>query len=134
MPEAFIAEVDECAQGTPSHPASNKCLDTDMEIDWDQERLRHEKAIERILSERDPKRIKEGIEAYKRDLPQLLRDDKEQHAVAYDGSTRVGIARTRAELLADLKRRGLENNKSLFVKIVSSLEDDKETSCLSNHL
>jgi len=103
-----------------------------MDVDWEQERLRQDKAIERILAERDPKRVEEGIEAYKRDLPQLLRDDKERYAVAYDGSSRVGIAETRERLLADLKRRGLANNKNLFIKIVSSLEDNRETSCSSN--
>src|SRR5438093_1909604 len=110
MPEAFIAEVDDCASGTPSHPANNQ-WGADMDIDWEQERLRQDKAIERILAERDPQRVKEGIEAYKRDLPQLLRDDKERYAVAYDGSNRVGIAETRESLLADLERRGLANNK-----------------------
>jgi hypothetical protein len=134
MVEAFIAEVDDCTPGRSSHSASNPCGDIDMEIDWEQESLSQQKDIERILSERDPKRIKEAIEAYKRDLPQLLRDDKERYAVAYDGSNRVGIAKTRQNLLADLKRRGLENNKSLFIKIVSSLEDNKEVLCTSTHI
>ncbi len=131
MPEAFIAEVDDCAPRTPSHPANNQ-QGADMDIDWEQERLRQDKAIERILAERDPKRVEEGIEAYQRDLPQLLRDDKERYAIAYDGSNRVGIAETCESLLADLKRRGLANNKNLFIKIISSLEDNRETSCSSN--
>jgi hypothetical protein len=66
-----------------------------MDIDWEQTRLNQEKAIKELLSQRDPKHINEGIEAYKRDLPQLLRDDRERYAVAYDGSVRVGIAKTR---------------------------------------
>jgi hypothetical protein len=135
MPESFIAEVDDCAPGTLSHPATNKWgVDMEMETDWEQERLAQEKTIQRILSQRDPKRIKEAIEAYKRDLPQLLRDDKERCVVAYDGSTQVGIAESREKLLADLKRKGLANNNNLFIKIVSSLKDSKETSCSSNHL
>ena len=48
-------------------------------------------------------------------------------------AVRVGIAKTREILLADLKRKGLASNKSLFIKIVSSLED-KENSCTSNRL
>jgi hypothetical protein len=103
-----------------------------MDIDWEQERLNQDQAMARLLAGRDPKRIKEGIEAYKRDLPQLLREDKERYAVAYDGGLRIGIAETRASLLADLKRRGLGDNKSLFIKIVSRLED-REPSCASNH-
>lgn len=105
-----------------------------MDTDWEQDRLAREKAMGLMLSGRDPRRVEEGIEAYKRDLPQLLGDDKEQYAVAYDGNTQVGIAKTREKLLADLKRKGLGNNKSLFIKIVSSLEDTKENSCFCNHL
>jgi hypothetical protein len=134
MVEAFIAEVDDCAPGSSSHSAISPCGDIDMEIDWEQERLNQQKAIEQMLSERNPERIKQAIEAYKRDLPQLLRDDKGRYAVAYDGSTRVGIAKTRQNLLADLKRKGLENNKNLFIKIVSGLEDSKEVLCTSTHI
>jgi len=100
-----------------------------MEIDWEQERLNRESAIERMLSERNPDRIREGIEAYKRDLPQLLRTDKERHVAAYDGGTQVGIAKTREKLLIELEQKGLANNKSLFIKIISSLEDNEEKFC-----
>lgn len=133
MVEDFSAEGDDRASGTSSHSANNPCGGVDMEIDWEQVRPNQEKAINELLSQRDPEHIKEGIEAYNRDLPHLLRDNKERYAVAYDGSVRVGIAKTREKLLADLKRKGLANNKSLFVKIVSSMED-REKSCASNHL
>src|ERR1700728_2335325 len=99
MPQSFLAEVSDCTPEMPSPPANN-LWGEDMEIDWEQERLGHEKAIDRILAQRDPARIRAGIEAYNRELPQLLRDDKERHVVAYDGSTRVGIAKSREELLA----------------------------------
>ena len=59
MPEAFIAEVDDCAPRTPSHPANNQA-GADMDIDWEQERLRQDKAIERILAERDPSVSRKG--------------------------------------------------------------------------
>ena len=49
MPEAFIAEMDDCTSGTSSHPA-NKQWGADMDIDREQERLRRDEAIERILA------------------------------------------------------------------------------------
>jgi hypothetical protein len=133
LPETFIAEFDDCAHEGPLRSTNNPCLDIDMEVDWEQERLNRERAIERVLSERDSNHIKEGIESYKRDLPQMLREQKERHVVAYDGSQRVGIAKTREELLTELKRKGLANNSSVFIKIISSLEDKKESFCSSNH-
>jgi hypothetical protein len=133
MPQSFVAAEADRPSGMPPQPA-NSLRGGDMDINWEQERLNHDKAIEHVLSDRDPRRIEEGIEAYKRDLPQLLRDDKERHVVAYDGSTRVGIAETREQLLTELERKGLADEKSLFIKIVSSLEDNREDSCSSSHL
>lgn len=89
-------------------------------MDIKQERVDREEAIDRILAQSDPQRIKAGVEAYNRDLPQLLKDGKERHVVAYDGAKQVAIAETRAALFAELKKQGIANNKSILIKLISS--------------
>jgi hypothetical protein len=103
----------------------------DLETDWNEDRIARDRMYEEMLAWRNPERIRQGIEAYTRDLPQLLRDQKERFVVAYDGDTRVGIATTREKLLTQLKQRGISKHDSLFIKIVASLEDKRES--MSSH-
>jgi hypothetical protein len=127
MPDTFMAEVESHTTDETDGNYHNGLWSVDMEIDWDKEQDDLEKLYAQMLSGRNPERIKRGIEAYKRDLPQLVRDQKEHYVVAYDGDTRVGMEKTREKLLSELKRQGVSKNKNLFIKIVSSLEDSKET-------
>jgi hypothetical protein len=133
MSEASMAEIEDRTPDLPPDAAEKPYRDIDTEIDWEQERLNRDKAIERMLSGRNSDLIKVGIAAYRRELPELLRAQKERHVVAYEGSTRVGIARTREQLFVELKRRGLADGASLFIKIISRLEDNKEDSRASDH-
>jgi hypothetical protein len=123
--------VDEWTPDESSPGGTGRCRGVDMETDWEHARLEYERTIEQMLSERNAPRVKQAIEAYKRDLPQLLREDKARHFVAYDGNTRVGLAKTREKLLAELKRKGFAGNRSLFIKIISALEDSVDTSSSS---
>ena len=104
-----------------------------MDTDWKEDRLKRDKIYKELLAGRNPQRIKQGIEAYKRDLPQLLSDHKERYVVAYDGDTRVSIAATREKLLADLKHKGVSDHANLFIKIVSSLEHKRESMSSHSH-
>ena len=125
-PEAFIAEFDESASQSPSPSASDEFWGVHMEIDIEAEIAKRRSAVRQVLSQTNPDRIKAGINAYKRDLPTLLHDHKYRYVVAYDGSTRVGIAPTWESLMLGLKQKGIDKNNNLFIKHVASLDDDSE--------
>jgi len=131
MNETLMPEVDEFAPETPVHNQNPDYWQIDMDTDWNEDRITRDRMYEEMLACRNPEKINQGIDAYTRDLPQLLRDQKERFVVAYDGATRVGIATTREKLLAELKQHGISKHDSLFIKIVTSLEDKRES--MSSH-
>src|SRR4051812_14245801 len=57
-----------------------------------------EAEIQPILSRRKPELIRQGIEAYKRDLPQLLAENRCRQMVAYRGSEMVATGATERQL------------------------------------
>lgn len=126
--ETLIAEFEEDTDASLKS-AADKCRNDDMDIDWDKKRAELDNIYQRTFAGRDPERIRLGIEAYKRDLPQLIRDQKESYVVAYDGDACIGIEKTQEKLMAELKKNGLGLSKqpSLFIKVVSNLEDGRES-------
>ena len=132
IPDTFVAEVGDCAE-TPVPSANAQSWPTDMDTDWNEDRVARDKMYKGQFAGRNHKRIKQGIEAYKRDLAQLLRDRKERHLVAYDGDTQVGMATTREKLLAELEQNGISDRNNLFIKVVSNLEDKRESMLSQNH-
>jgi hypothetical protein len=131
VPDTFMTETDASSSETPVHVANPQCWYDDLDTDWDEDRMKRDKAYDAVLARRNPNKFKEGIEAYRRDLPQLLRDQKDRWVVAYDGDTRIGIATTREQLIVALKQIGIANHDSLFIKIVSGLGDKRES--MSSH-
>ena len=53
--------------------------------------------IERIVAQRNPELIDAGIEAYKRDLPRLLSENRYRQLVAYRGKELVAFGRKRRQ-------------------------------------
>jgi hypothetical protein len=124
--EECIAEFDETTHLAP-HPAELESGDAVMGFDVKHERAKNEAELVRLLAEPHAETIREGIEAYKRDLPKLLADHQEQNVVAYRGSTRLGIAPTRESLVAQLRKQGIrEDEGGLYIKKVRDLDDDDE--------
>ena len=103
--EEYIAEFDENTF-TTSHPADLEGGDAVMEFDIERERAATRDEMQRLLAEPAAETIRQGIEAYKCDLPTLLAKGKDRNVVAYRGEKRLGIAPTRELLLARLEREG----------------------------
>jgi hypothetical protein len=127
MPDTFMAETDECAAGTSTQISNVEAWDADMDTDWELDQVKRDKLYEEMVSRGSLERTQQSIEAYKRDLPQLLRDQKERYVVAYDGDRQLGIASSRAKLLAELRNNGVSDYNGLFIKVVSSLENNRES-------
>ena len=63
--------------------------------------------IDRIVSQQNMPLIEAGIEAYKRDLPRLLSENRYQQWVAYRGAELVALASTRRRLRRMLEEEGI---------------------------
>lgn len=87
----------------------------DMINDLKRDRDLRDAEIKRIVAERDPELIKEGIETYNRDLPRLLDAKKENYHVAYRGNSRIGIAPTREKLKKLLASKNYTKRGELFI-------------------
>jgi hypothetical protein len=85
-----------------------------------------ESAIQRILSHRNPDRIQQGIEAYKRDLASWISKHKEFYVIAYDGSDFVAIAPTHRKLEKKLSRIKDLDRDNLFIACISSPEENED--------
>ena len=79
-----VALIGEAASDRPFDGMPIGCLGP-----ADEERARNRQAaIQRILAQRKPELIQAGIEAYKRDLPRLLAENRYRQLVAYRGEQR----------------------------------------------
>jgi hypothetical protein len=85
-----------------------------------------EAEIQRILAQRKPELIQQGVEAYKRDLPRLLAENRYLQQVAYRGIEQVAIASTRRQLRKKLAKKGFTDWGELFVMTIAPLEIDEE--------
>jgi hypothetical protein len=83
-------------------------------------------AVQQILAQQKPELIQQGVEAYKRDLPRLLADNRYLQQVAYRGNELVAIAATWRQLSRKLRQKGLEAIGELFTITVAPLEPDEE--------
>lgn len=85
-----------------------------------------QEAIDRIVSQRNLPLIEAGIEAYKRDLPRLLSENRYRQWVAYRGAELVAFGSTRRQLRKRLEKRGLTNLGEIFRISVAPLEIDED--------
>ncbi|MBI3410981.1 MAG: hypothetical protein HY040_21825 [Planctomycetes bacterium] len=91
-------------------------------------RKAHDEAIrelERTLGETMPPLIRQGREAFHRDLPELLR----AHAgkwVAYSGQQRLGLGARKTELHAQCLNRGLQSDQFLVLRVEPQCAHDTD--------
>jgi hypothetical protein len=82
--------------------------------------------IERIVAQRNLPLIQEGIEAYKRDLPWLLSENRYRQLVAYRGTEPVAFGRTHRQLRRRLEKKGLTDRGELFITSIAPLDIDED--------
>src|SRR5262245_13652663 len=84
---------------------------TEVEYDPEVARLLKEREVEiqRILAQRNPELIEQGIEAYKRDLPRLLAEKRYRQLVAYRGSKLIAFGATFRQIKKRLAKKGFTN-------------------------
>ena len=81
--------------------------------------------IQRILAQRKPELIQQGIEAYKRDLPRLLAENRYRQLVAYRGNELVAFGATDRQLRKRLAKKGFTDWGELYVDCVAPLDIDE---------
>jgi hypothetical protein len=78
-----------------------------------------------------PPGIRRSLEAFRRDLPQLLADHKLYGRwVAYHGDERIGIARSASSLYQECARRGLKQEEFTVSWIVPEIPEDHDSTPL----
>ena len=82
--------------------------------------------VERIVARQKPELIQKGIEAYQRDLPRLLAENRYRQHVAYRGNEMVAIAATEHKLWKKLEKVGLTDMGELYTTVVAPLQIDEE--------
>jgi hypothetical protein len=82
--------------------------------------------IERIVSQRNLPLIEAGVEAYKRDLPRLLSENRYQQWVAYRGSELVAFGSSYRRLRKKLEKMGFTHMGEFFMINVAPLELDDD--------
>jgi hypothetical protein len=115
-------DIAESVPDQPSQPAGSE-HDVPLASPVSKER---EAEIKRIVSQRNLPLIEEGVEAYKRDLPQLLSENRYRQLVAYRGSELVAFGSTHRQLRRRLEKKGFTNRGELFIISVAPLEIDED--------
>jgi hypothetical protein len=105
----------------PSPPTEEGC-----DPDWDRLFKERDEAIQRMLAGRKPEVIQQGVEAYKRDLPRLLSENRYLQHVAYRGNEMVAIAVTHRQLWKRLRKLGLSDTGELYTTVVAPLQIDED--------
>jgi hypothetical protein len=82
--------------------------------------------VERIAAQRKPELIQQGIEAYKRDLPRLLAENRFGQLVAYRGNELVAFGGSYRRLEKRLAKKGLTDWGELFVISIAPLDIDED--------
>lgn len=77
-----------------------------------------------------PPLIAQGREAFRRDLPELLRDKKLRGKfIAYSGDERIGIAKDDATLIRECIRRGIADDQYYLGVIEPQTFEEEEIEC-----
>jgi hypothetical protein len=101
---------------------------TRVEYDPELARLYREReaAIQRMLAQEKPELIQQGIEAYQRDLPRLLAENRYRQKVAYRGNELVAFGATFRQLKKRLAKKGFTDRGELFVTSIAPLQIDED--------
>ncbi len=115
-----VAGIEEVEPDPPMHS-------TPVEYDPEIARLLKERRaeVQRIVARRKPELIQQGVEAYKRDLPQLLAENRYLEQVAYRGNELVAFGATDRQLRKRLAKKGFTDWGELFVTTIEPLEIDE---------
>lgn len=81
--------------------------------------------LEQLLSSAPLPIIQKSIDAFRRDLPELLKTHRGKW-VAYHGDERIGFGRTKTELCRESLRRGLTPNQFVVCGVEESVFDPDE--------
>ncbi len=119
-------EIDEADEIQGEGSSSGMYL-TRVEYDPELDRLfkEREAVLDRILAQRKPELIQQGIDAYLRDLPRLLAENRYLQHVAYRGNEMVAIAPTDRKLWKKLEKLGLTDRGEIFETVVEPLDIDE---------
>ena len=114
--------------GTGETVADSPMHETEVEYDPEMARLLRERQseVERIVAQRKPELIRQGIEAYKRDLPRLLAENRYRQLVAYRGNELVAFGATDRQLEKRLAKKGFTDWGELYVDVIAPLEIDED--------
>ena len=85
-----------------------------------------EAEIQRLLAQQKPELIQQGIEAYKRDLPRLLAENRYRQLVAYRGNELVAFGATYRQLTKRLAKKGFTDRGELYITCIAPLEIDED--------
>jgi hypothetical protein len=81
--------------------------------------------LEEILGEKMAPKILQARQAFRRDLPELLRDHPRRW-VAYHGDQRIAVGATKTALYQDCLRRGLQRDQFLVLLVEPEMPDEIE--------
>jgi hypothetical protein len=82
--------------------------------------------VERIVARRKPELIQLGIQAYLRDLPRLLAENRSGQLVAYRGNDLVAFGGSYRKLRKRLAKKGFTDWGELYVNCIAPLDIDEE--------
>jgi hypothetical protein len=101
---------------------------TPLEYDPELARMfqQREVEIQRILAQRNPELIQQGIEAYERDLPRLLAENRYRQLVAYRGNELVAFGASFRQIKKRLAKKGFTNRGELFITSIAPLDIDED--------
>ncbi len=101
---------------------------TEVEYDPEMARLLREREaeVQRIVAQRKPELIQQGLEAYLRDLPRLLAEKRSGQLVAYRGNELVVFGASYRQLRRRLAKKGLTDWGELYVNCIAPLEIDED--------
>jgi hypothetical protein len=101
---------------------------TEVEYDPEIARLLREREaeVERIVARQNRALIQQGVEAYLRDLPRLLAENRDRQMVAYRGNELVAFGASYRQLRKRLAKKGITDWGELFVTSIAPLEIDED--------
>ena len=116
-----VAGIDEAFSDPLMH-------ETPVEYDPELARIfkEREAEIQRIVAQRNPELIQQGIETFKRDLPRLLAQNRYRQLVAYRGNELIAFGVTDRQLKRRLAKKGFTNRGELFITCIAPLEIDED--------
>jgi len=116
-----VAGIGKVVSDAPMHSTR-----VDYDPEFDRLVKEREAEIQRIVARRKPELIQQGVEAYKRDLPLLLAENRYRQKVAYRGNELVAFGATYRQLQKRLVKKGFTDRGELFITSIAPLQIDED--------